>query len=301
MGKIKNAISKINFKSKKTLLFIGFFVLAIASSIILISYGYFIDTTPKNLVIGGSAFISDADLTLKIYLEDRDSSGNGLNTYSRAYYIPELYYDYNSALSYCTSGITINSYSTSTHSFSITSSKKGFCKVYFDAQDGHPVGSTFRLFVEQTFGSHDYVEAGQIPTNEYAYMVNAQSYCSDNYAQIQIINTFLQNDVSKQVQVTTSTDVSCMIYADHLPMGSGQYASGTISIGNTSYNTNNSDNWTNWINSANNTGGFSIDSATGIVKNSSNHPITNSIGRVIYGSDYITLGYSYLISSSTLS
>lgn len=204
-AKIKKTISSINFKSKKTLVFIGLFLVALASSAILISYSYYTNPGTNNLVIGGYAFISDADITLKIYHEDRDAEGNGTGTYSRAYFIPREYYKYVENMSYCTTGLTIESFEN--YEFDISATQKGFCKVYFEAIDGYIPDATFRLFVEQNMGAGDYEEAGQLPVNDYVYVVNQErTTCSDPNAVVEIVN--------RKIEVSTSTNLDCEIYAD---------------------------------------------------------------------------------------
>lgn len=202
---IKNTIKNINFKSRKALVFIGLFAVAVASGAILMSYGYYSSIGTNNLVIGGYAFVSDADMILKIYHEDRDASGNGTGTYSRAYFIPEANYNYVPSMTYCTEGVTIDSFEN--YEFSITTTKPGYCKVYFEAIDGYVLDATFRLYVEQTKDAEDYKQAGQIPNNDYGYVVNdTLTSCTDPDAVVEIVN--------RKIEVTTSRDLNCDIYID---------------------------------------------------------------------------------------
>jgi len=204
-NKIKKTIKSINFKSKKTLLFIGLFVFALTTSLILISYGHYVKPGDKTLVVSGYALVSDADITLKIYIEDKDSTGNGVGTYSRAYYIPTANYTYNTSSSYCTEGITIDSFQNG--KFNITSTSKGYCKVYFDAVDGYAPDATFKLFVEQTKDASDYEEAGMLPDNDYVYKVNStRTSCTDPNAVVEV--------VKRKIEITASMDNECTVYVD---------------------------------------------------------------------------------------
>ena len=202
---IKKTIKSINWKSKKTLLFIGLFIVAFATGGLLLSYSYYTAPGDQNLVISGYVFLADADITLKIYHEDRDTNGNGIGTYSRAYYIPQANYTYLESESYCTDGLTIESFEN--YEFNISATKKGFCKVYFEAIDGYIPDATFRLYVEQTMGEGDYEQTGQLPVNDYVYVVNdTKTSCTDPDAVVEIVN--------RQIEITTSMDLNCDIYVD---------------------------------------------------------------------------------------
>ena len=116
LSKTKNA----NYKSSKTWVFISIFLLAIVSVTMLSSYGYY-HTSSNNLVLSSTVFVSDGDVILKIYLEDRDEDGDGLNTYSRNYFLPSNHYTYNSSISYCTGDVSIISYDSTNRILAISS------------------------------------------------------------------------------------------------------------------------------------------------------------------------------------
>ena len=203
-GRIKEGIKKINLKSKKAMLIIGLFLVGITSGAILLSYSYYIEKGPSNLVISGFALASDGDMVLKIYHEDRDANGNGLGTYTRKYFVPQVNYTYNATMTSCTKGVEITKYSN--YEFSVSASNKGFCKVYFDAVDGYASDSSFRLFVEQTMGSRDYEEVGGLPKNDYVYKVDTtRTTCTDSNATVDIVR--------RKIEITSSSEIECEVYA----------------------------------------------------------------------------------------
>ena len=201
INEVKKTINNINWKSKKTLLFVGFFVFAIATSVIVASYSYYTKPGDKTLIVGGFALVSNADVTIKVYAEDSYQR----REYSRIYYIPTVNYTYDESQSYCTDGITINGYENGV--FDITSSNRGFCKVYFNLNaELFPTGN-FRLFVEQTKDTNDYVERGNLPDNDYLYIVNAaRTSCTDSNAVVEV--------VKRRIEITSSTDATCDVYVD---------------------------------------------------------------------------------------
>ena len=67
-NKVVSKIKNINYKSPKTWIFISIFMLLIISVTMLSSYGYY-HTSGNNLVYSGTAFVSDGDVILKIYLQ----------------------------------------------------------------------------------------------------------------------------------------------------------------------------------------------------------------------------------------
>ena len=178
---------------------------ALATSLILISYSFYTKPGDKTLIVGGFALVSDADITLKVYVEDKDNMGVGLGTYSRVYYIPTVDYEYYEENTYCTDGITINSFENG--QFDISASKRGFCKVYFNVLNGNAPSGNFSLFVEQTKDASDYVEMGSLPNNDYLYTVNSsKTTCSDASATVEV--------VKRRIEITSKNDVTCDVYVD---------------------------------------------------------------------------------------
>ena len=183
VNKIKEIVKQIDFKSKKTMLLIGMFLFAIATSAILITYGAYINSGSKNLIFGGSATVlQSGDLVLKIYKEDSDENGEGLGTYTRVYEMPSSGYEYNASASYCSSGVSIGTFNIATRAFDITATQKGFCKVYFDV---NLTNSNFRLYVESDT-SGEYEAMLQLPS-ENEYEINEElTTCTDPNAEVTI-------------------------------------------------------------------------------------------------------------------
>ncbi|MBQ6841038.1 MAG: hypothetical protein IJO63_02855 [Bacilli bacterium] len=207
---IKKTISRVNFKSKKVWLLIGFFAVAIGITSSYYSHSYYEVHTDNNLAIGGVAFVSDADIILKIYTENRNTSGTGTGSYTRQYFVPTANYTYNASKSVCTTGIKINGLvdgeTVSTDTLDIQATKKGYCKVYFDAVDGVIADVTHTLWVEQNSGAGDYVLMGRIPDNTNTYAIDTTKTSCTGTAPSSIT---LKN---RAIYISATGNFSCDIY-----------------------------------------------------------------------------------------
>lgn len=204
---ISYSIKNIDYKSKRIWVLFGIFLSIVFLSSLYISYGYYINSSTKNIVISGKASTAKGDIVLQIYLQDRDSNGSPItDSYSRGYYIPKVNYSYDSTKTVCTTGTTIT-YNSSTYEFTTESTQKALCKVYFNADGNSLPNSTIELFVEQNENTGDYVKAGNLPYNDVEYEINTQkSHCTDPNAELSIVD--------RKIQVGVSMDLDCIIYAD---------------------------------------------------------------------------------------
>ncbi|MGN1379053.1 MAG: hypothetical protein ACI4XR_01475 [Bacilli bacterium] len=221
MVKIKNLLNKakiifkdlinnikLSFKNnkKKSIAILSIIILAILGSITLITYSFYVNKS-TNLLIAGVAQINPNDIKINIYREDKDSSGNGLGTYSLSYYIPsETAYTYMEANTTCDDGITITGYTNKT--FSVSATKRGTCNVYFDAIDGVAEDYIINLFVQEEVGGTTYKQMGQLPINEtgYYYTVNTDKTSCNPSGTVSIENN--------KILVYASQNTTCNVYAD---------------------------------------------------------------------------------------
>ena len=221
MVKIKNLLNKIiiifkdlinniklSFKNnkKKSITILSIIVLAILGSITLITYSFYVNKS-TNLLIAGVAQINPNDIKINIYREDKDSSGNGLGTYSLSYYIPsETAYTYMEANTTCDTGITITGFTNNV--FSISATKRGTCNVYFDAIDGIAEDYIINLFVQEELGGTTYKQMGQLPINEtsYYYTVNNEKTSCNPSGTVSIEDN--------KILVYASENTTCNVYAD---------------------------------------------------------------------------------------
>ncbi|MGN1379399.1 MAG: hypothetical protein ACI4XR_03260, partial [Bacilli bacterium] len=147
------------------------------------------------------------DIKINIYREDKDSSGNGIGTYSLSYYVPsETAYTYMEASTTCDAGITITGYTNKT--FSVSATKRGSCNVYFDAIDGVAEDYIINLFVQEEVGGTTYKQMGQLPINEtgYYYTVNTDKTSCSPSGTVSIKNN--------KILVYASQNTTCNVYAD---------------------------------------------------------------------------------------
>ena len=184
-------------------------ILSILSSIILISYSFYQNKSSK-LIISGVALIDSSDVSIKVYRENKNDNGVGLGTYALSYYVPSATsYTYQSSKTVCDTGITIEKYEN--QKFYVDATKKGKCKVYFDAIDGYIDDYEVNLFVQQEEGNTDdknYNQMGQLPLYEtgYYYTINTSKTSCTNGATVSI--------VGRNIVVLTTQKAVCNVYTD---------------------------------------------------------------------------------------
>ena len=175
-------------KTKSITIFI-ILILTIVSSITLIAYSFYQNKSRK-LIISGIASLDSADVSIKVYRENKNDNGVGTGTYSLSYYVPSsASYNYVSSKTVCDTGITITKYEK--QKFYVDASKKGKCKVYFDAIDGYIDDYEVNLFVQNEVGNtndNNYNKMGQLPLYEtgYYYTINTSKTSCTNGATVSI-------------------------------------------------------------------------------------------------------------------
>lgn len=131
--KIKNILNKdvTSFLDKYKIPLVGILVVVLLACIgVVVTFAFYQVSDTKPIIGGSTADISDLDI--RVMAEERDTNGNGLNSYSLYPYIPKAGYEYNSIKSYCTNGSTIN-YDESKFDADITSNGHDVCYLYFDS------------------------------------------------------------------------------------------------------------------------------------------------------------------------
>ena len=210
---MKNIFKNIKnyFKDNKTksITILIILILTIVSSITLIAYSFYQNKSTK-LIISGLALIDSSDVSIKVYRENKNDNGTGLNTYALSYYVPSASsYTYQSSKTVCDAGITIEKYEN--QKFYVDATKKGKCKVYFDAIDGYIDDYEVNLFVQNEVGNTDdknYNQMGQLPLYEtgYYYTINESKTSCTNGATVSI--------VGRNVVVLTTQKAVCNVYTD---------------------------------------------------------------------------------------
>ncbi len=210
---MKNIFKNIKnyFKDNKTksITILVILILTIISSITLIAYSFYQNKSTK-LIISGLALIDSSDVSIKVYRENKNDNGDGIGTYSLSYYVPSSSsYNYVESKSVCDTGITIEKYEN--QKFYVDATKKGKCKVYFDAIDGYIDDYEVNLFVQQEAGNTEdknYNPMGQLPLYEtgYYYTINESKTSCTNGATVSI--------VGRNIVVLTTQKAVCNVYAD---------------------------------------------------------------------------------------
>lgn len=210
---MKNIFKNIKnyFKDNKTksITILLILILTIVSSITLIAYSFYQNKSRK-LIISGIASLDPADVSIKVYRENKNENGVGINTYSLSYYVPSsASYNYVSSKTVCGTGITITKYEN--QKFYVDATKKGKCKVYFDAIDGYIDDYEVNLFVQNEVGNtndNNYNKMGQLPLYEtgYYYTINTSKTSCTNGATVSI--------EGRNIVVLATKKSVCNVYAN---------------------------------------------------------------------------------------
>lgn len=210
---MKNIFKNIKnyFKDNKTksITILIILILTIVSSITLIAYSFY-QNKSRRLIISGVASLDSADVSIKVYRENKNENGVGINTYSLSYYVPSsASYNYVSSKTVCGTGITITKYEN--QKFYVDATKKGKCKVYFDAIDGYIDDYEVNLFVQNEVGDtndNNYNKMGQLPLYEtgYYYTINTSKTSCTNGATVSI--------EGRNIVVLATQKSVCNVYAD---------------------------------------------------------------------------------------
>ena len=210
---MKNIFKNIKnyFKDNKTksITILIILILTIVSSITLIAYSFY-QNKSRRLIISGIASLDSADVSIKVYRENKNENGVGINTYSLSYYVPSsASYNYVSSKTVCGTGITITKYEN--QKFYVDATKKGKCKVYFDAIDGYIDDYEVNLFVQNEVGNtndNNYNKMGQLPLYEtgYYYTINTSKTSCTNGATVSI--------EGRNIVVLATKKSVCNVYAD---------------------------------------------------------------------------------------
>ncbi len=113
---------------------ISIFILgAIAVIGVVGSYAYFTSQDSRNIISGLTANYNNSDMNINYMVENRNSSGDGIGTYTAMWNAPIKDYIYISSKSSCSNGATFTR--TSDDIITITTSGKTRCEFYYDAID----------------------------------------------------------------------------------------------------------------------------------------------------------------------
>ena len=216
MNKLRNKIKKVlnkdvtSFLNKYKIPLISILVVVLLACIgLIVTYAFYqvVDTKP---VIGGST-TNIADIDVRVMAEERDSNGNGLNSYGIYPYIPRAGYKYNDTKSYCTNNSAIN-FNTNTYEANITAYEHDVCYLYFDSIASLDI--TLNVYAENVdsdgIGNGEYtkLETTALPTVGYE-MNSSRSSCENG-------STITYDSKENLFSVETSQKDVCNVYMDAL-------------------------------------------------------------------------------------
>ena len=197
----------------------GFVALVLLACVgMFITYAYY-QTNVTTPVIGGVVG-KIADLDIRVMAEDRDSSGNGLGTYSIYPYIPRAGYRYlpttpavgDEALpkSYCVNGSIIDY---SDYNVEISASAHDVCYLYFKSTAALDMQLDVYLQNvneqgEAIANSYTKLETANIPSIGYGFNAS-RSGCDNN-------STLTYNDKTNMFTINSTVKDKCVAYMDAL-------------------------------------------------------------------------------------
>lgn len=178
--KLKKILNKdiTNLLNKYKILLVSITIVVILACVgLIVSYAFYqvVDTTP--VILSTTPQIPDLDV--RIMAEDRDTNGNGVNSYSVYPYIPKAGYKYEASMSYCTNGGTIN-YNASTYDASINATGHDVCYLYFKSTASLDI--TLEVYAENVNsdgvgnGVYTKLETTSLPSIGYEFN-SSKSYC----------------------------------------------------------------------------------------------------------------------------
>lgn len=145
--------------------------------------------------------INTSDIVVKVMLEDSVDS----NTYTLSNTIPYFGYKYSH---YECDNNSILTYNSELHNVSVSSDKQEYCQIYFQKES---VDVEVKLYVENTYGSKDYIEKVSIPANNTYVLNEEETYCLNNFDE-RIDSTV--SYIDGYIEVSTSEVAYCKVYLD---------------------------------------------------------------------------------------
>lgn len=146
--------------------------------------------------------VAQLDVIINLYVEDINSDGEGVGTYSKLETtgLPGIGYRFNKEKTSCKNGSIID-FDEESNEFVVSSKSKDVCDAYMDAMD---VDINVLLFIQSKKGSNTYYEAKSIPNTSY-YVLNNKSSCTGG-ALVSLVN--------QNIVVKTSRKTNCAVYLD---------------------------------------------------------------------------------------
>ena len=224
MDRIREKIKKILNKdvtsllNKHKILLVSIAIVVILSCVgLIVSYAFYqvVDTTPVIL----STTPQIADLEVRIMAEERDTNGNGLNSYAIYPYIPKAGYKYDAGMSYCTNGSTIN-YDASTYDASINATGHDVCYLYFKSTASLDI--TLEVYAENVdsdgVGNGEYTKLETTSLPSIGYELNSsKSYCvyaNDESTHVTDTTVSYNSDKQKFTVNASKKGAICRAYMD---------------------------------------------------------------------------------------
>ena len=224
MDRIREKVKKILNKdvtsllNKHKILLVSIAIVVILSCVgLIVSYAFYqvVDTTPVIL----STTPQIADLEVRIMAEERDTNGNGLNSYAIYPYIPKAGYKYDAGMSYCTNGSTIN-YDASTYDASINATGHDVCYLYFKSTASLDI--TLEVYAENVdsdgVGNGEYTKLETTSLPSIGYELNSsKSYCvyaNDESTHVTDTTVSYNSDKQKFTVNASKKGAICRAYMD---------------------------------------------------------------------------------------
>jgi hypothetical protein len=222
---VKNLFNKKNIadflKTNRIEVIIFLIVTLLVSLTFYLSYAYFTGSASSSVIKGLVGSISNADIKINVFTENRNASGVGDGTYTKTTDIPQAGYDINSSTSGCSNSSTY-SYNSSTKTITINAPGKDTCNFYFSAtgqldvniniyaqnrdQNGVAIADSYSLV-------DDVPEAGYELNTTSSSCTNGSTYTFDNTTNAFTITASGRDTCNFYFMSTSTADIQVQIYS----------------------------------------------------------------------------------------
>lgn len=212
---MKNKLKIKNFLyNNKVVLITTLVLFLLIGASIYLTFAYYTDSSTENLINGSVGYFENSDLNINFMVEDRDSDGLGIDSYTAYWVAPNTDYIYNSETSYCENGATFTV--DDQNNFTVSTSGKTKCYFYYDAVDLETDSDIKIVVMREAKGAVNADANGYIDASSYSLVglynlglgYNASMTSCENGAYV------VFDLETNEIEVITDSKTTCTVYFD---------------------------------------------------------------------------------------
>lgn len=212
---MKKNLKKFIVENKMTIIIVVILLLLISITVYF-SFAFYTDESNYTLIDGSIGYFENPDLSINFLVEDRNSDGEGIGTYTSYWVAPSYNYTFNSSTSSCTNGASYTKNDADV--FSISTTGKTKCYFYYDAVDLDSDSDIKIIVLREAETSIEDTDGDGYITS-YNYTVEglynlglgfnlSKSYCSTDEASV-----YFDEDAA-EIIVSSNEATTCYAYFD---------------------------------------------------------------------------------------